>query len=344
MMEKMRLGRTNQMVSRCGFGALPVQRLDQTAAQRLLRQAYDHGVDFFDTARGYSDSEEKIGLALADVRSRIILATKTPAKDGPTLRANLETSLKMLQTDHIDLYQLHNPRQLPDPTGPDGLYAALQQARQDGLIRFVGITSHRLEVALAAARSGLYDTVQFPLNLLSSPADLELIEVCRQNDVGLIAMKALSGGLLTNIPAAFAFLRQYANVLPIWGLQRESELAEFLALEANPPVMTDELWAAVARDRSELAGSFCRGCGYCLPCPAGIPIPMAARMTLLLSRAPAAPLLTPEWQAKMALIEDCRHCGQCSSHCPYQLDTPALLRQNLDDYRRIIRNNASHGR
>jgi uncharacterized protein len=334
--EKMRLGRTNLQVSRCGFGALPIQRLDQAAAVSLLRHAYECGIDFFDTARGYTDSEKKIGLALAAVRRQVFLATKTPGRSRRQVLADLDTSLAILQTDYLDLYQLHNPNPLPDPDDPDSAYAALLEAKSQGRVRFVGVTSHRLENALAAARSGCYDTVQFPLNVLSSPEDLALIDVCRQHDVGVIAMKALSGGLLTQAAAAFAFLRQYPGVLPIWGMQRESELAEFIQLEQNPPPLDEEMLAAMARDRRELAGAFCRGCGYCLPCPAGIPIPLAARITLLIARAPADQFFSEDWQQKMELIEQCEHCGHCSSHCPYQLDTPGLLRTNLEEYRRII--------
>lgn len=337
-MEKMRLGRTGLQVSRCGFGALPIQRLEQSAAVELLRHAYDKGIEFFDTARGYTDSEEKIGIALASVRKNIVLATKTPAKTRKGVQADLEKSLAQLQTDMIDVYQLHNPAEIPDPADPDSSYAALVEAKKKGQIRFIGLTNHRLSTALAAARSGLFDTIQFPLSLLSSAEDLELISVCRQHDVGIIAMKALSGGLLTHIPSAFAFLRQYPEVLPIWGIQRESELEDFIQLEQNPPVLDPTMQAIIDKERSELAGAFCRGCGYCLPCPAGIPIPMAARMTLLLARSPAAKFLEGEWQEKMELIDQCQHCGHCTSHCPYQLDTVALLEQNLAAYRKIIRN------
>jgi predicted aldo/keto reductase-like oxidoreductase len=176
---------------------------------------------------------------------------------------------------------------------------------------------------------GLYDTVQFPLSAISSPADLELAGVCRQNDVGLIAMKAMCGGLLTGARLAFAALRQYENTVPIWGIQREQELAEFLALEADPPRLDDEMQAAIERERAELAGDFCRDCGYCLPCPAEIPIPTAARMAFLLRRSPSARFLTPEWQEQMRRIED---CGACRERCPYELDTPALLQKMLRDY------------
>lgn len=335
-MDKLRLGRTDLRVGRSAFGALPIQRIGMEEAVALLQQAFEGGMTFFDTARGYTDSEEKIGRALAPVRREVVLATKTHARDRKTLFEHLEQSLRLLRTDHVDLYQLHNPPALPDPADPDGLYAALLEAKSRGLVRHIGLTNHRLALALDAAASGLYDTIQFPLNLLSTPEELALVDVCRRHDVGLIAMKALSGGLVTRADAAFAFLRQYDNVLPIWGLQHPWELEAILALESSPPPLDAARRASIERDRAELAGSFCRGCGYCLPCPENIPIPMAARMSLLLSRGPTAGLLSPEWQEQMDRIESCRHCGQCSARCPYGLDTPALLEANLADYRRRL--------
>lgn len=334
-MEQMRLGRTNLTVSRSGFGALPIQRISLQEAGRLLRKAYERGINFFDTARSYTDSEVKIGAALADVRERIIIATKTGAEDRKTFFEHLETSLRNLKTDYIDIYQLHNPKTLPDPDDSEGLYRALLEAKNKGMIRFIGITNHRLEVAIAAAESGLYDTVQYPLSLLSNEKDLGLIGICAQKDVGLIAMKALSGGLINNGKAAFAFLRQYQNVLPIWGVQKDSELDEFLACEQNPPVLDDAMWEIINKFRSELSGEFCRGCGYCLPCPAQIPIPMAARMALFLGRAVYQSFLTDEWREKMELIEKCIDCGHCRNHCPYELDTPKLLKKNLVAYRKF---------
>jgi predicted aldo/keto reductase-like oxidoreductase len=332
-MEHMRLGRTGLMVSRTAFGALPIQRVGFEQAETILRQAHEGGINFFDTARGYSDSEEKIGYALSDVRDEILLATKSSgARDKASLLERLEVSLKTMRTDHVDLLQLHNPQALPDPDDPDSLYGGLLEARRKGMARYIGISNHKLDNALAAAQSGLYDTVQFPLSAISSAADLALIEVCKEHDVGLIAMKALSGGLITDARLAFAALRQYENVVPIWGIQRESELAEFLALEADPPALDDEMRAAIEREKAELAGDFCRGCGYCLPCQVDIPIPMAARMAFLLRRSPSARWLTPEWQAQMRRIEDCVECGECRERCPYDLDTPALLKKMLADY------------
>ena len=331
-MKSIILGKTQIRVAQVGFGALPIQRVEQAQATRILRKAFDHGITFFDTARAYSDSEEKIGRALGDVRGKIILATKTGATDAVTARAHLETSLKNLRTDYLDLVHLHNPEPVPAPADDKSAYAALRLAQQQGLIRHLGLTNHRASVAREAVLSGLFATLQFPLSHISTEEDLELIALCRKQQVGLIAMKALCGGLITNIPAAVAFFRQYDNVVPIWGIQREEELDEFLALEANPPELTDTLQQAIAADRKDLAGSFCRGCGYCLPCPKEIPIPMAARMSLLLRRAPWQQFLTAEWQQKMRRINDCADCRSCVSRCPYGLDTPALLRSMLKDY------------
>jgi aryl-alcohol dehydrogenase-like predicted oxidoreductase len=335
-MHKTILGRTGLEVTRVGFGALPIQRVAMAEAVRILRRAYDAGVDFFDTARGYSDSEEKIGRALADVRDKIVIATKSPSRDRAGVVADVETSLRYLRTDHVDVLQLHNPTTLPDAESADSAYAGLMEARRRGLSRFVGITCHRVDVALAAARSGLFDTVQFPLSAISDPADLGVIAACREHNVGLIGMKALCGGLLRNARAAFAFLWQYENVVPIWGVQRMAELEEFVALDAAPPALDAPTLAGIEEDRRQLAGDFCRACGYCLPCPADIPIPMAARMSLLLRRAPSQNFLTADWREKMRRIEKCTDCGSCRSRCPYELDTPALLKRMLVDFEDFV--------
>lgn len=331
-MDKIRLGRTNLMVSKSGFGALPIQRVSFEAAKAILVKAFENGINFFDTARFYTDSEEKIGYALSGVRQNIIIATKSHATDKKTLFQHLETSLKNLKTDYVDILQLHNPKELPNPKDSESLYGGLLEAKQKGMLRFVGLTNHHIDRALAAAESGVYDTIQFPLNSLSSEKDLELIAVCKQNDIGVIAMKAMSGGLLSNAAVPFAFLRQFNNVVPIWGIQRLSELDEFLAMEKNPPALDEAMWQIIKKDREELAGNFCRGCGYCMPCPAGIDIPTQARMTLTLRRMPVPQFMTDEFKAQMALIDNCIECGNCKSHCPYELDTPNLLKQELKNY------------
>lgn len=335
-MQKTRLGKTGLQVTRTAFGALPIQRLNAEDATSLLRKAYEAGINFFDTARGYSDSEEKIGHALSDVRHSIIIATKSGATDRKAIRKDLETSLGKLKTDYIDLFQLHNPACMPDSEDPDSAYQALADAKREGLVRHIGLTNHRLDLAMKAVASGLFETIQFPLSSLSSEQDLSLVAACEMQDVGFIAMKAMSGGLITNPASSFAFLRQYGNVVPIWGMQRISELEEFIALEQDPPKMDREMLSIIEKDRLELAGSFCRGCGYCLPCPAGIPIPLAARMSFLLRRAPYQGFITAQWQEQMDRIEGCQHCGQCIRQCPYGLDTPEILITMLADYRSFL--------
>ena len=332
-MRTVRLGRTELTVSKNGFGALPIQRIGTSEAVYLLQKAFYNGFTYFDTARWYTDSEEKLGEAFAHIRDRLVISTKTGAQNAEGFWKDLETSLRNLKTDHVDIYQFHNPAFCPVPGGEDGLYDAALEARRQGKILHIGITNHRLAVARQAIDSGLYETLQFPFSYLAGPQELELVESCRKADMGFIAMKGLSGGLITDSAAAYAFMTQFDNVAPIWGVQRESELEEFIAHGKNEPELTEERRAKIERDKRELAGDFCRGCGYCLPCPQGIRINDCARMGLMLRRAPSAGWLTEEWKAEMKKIETCLHCGQCASRCPYGLDTPALLEKNLADYR-----------
>lgn len=336
-MVEVTLGSTGITVNKNGFGALPVQRVGHAQAELLLKKAYDAGIRFFDTARFYTDSEQKIGNALSQVRSSIYIATKTAAKNADEFWKDLEVSLDYLKTAYIDIYQFHNPSFCPKPGDGTGLYEAMCQAKEQGKINHIGITNHRLSVAREAIESGLYETLQYPFNYLATPQEHELVALCLAKNMGFIAMKALSGGLITNSKAAYAYQAQYENVLPIWGVQRESELDEFIDYIDNPPEMTDETADIIRRDREELAGNFCRGCGYCVPtCPAGIEINNCARMSLLLRRSPSDMQLTSEAQAKMKKIEDCIHCGQCSAHCPYGLDTPKLLEDNYRDYCEVL--------
>lgn len=342
-MESVTLGKTGITVNKNGFGALPIQRISTEDAVKLARKAYEAGITFFDTARFYSDSEEKLGAAFEGIRDKIYLATKTAAANAEEFWEQLETSLKNLRTDYIDIYQFHNPSFCPKPGDGTGLYEAMCQAKEQGKVRHIGITNHRLSVAEEAIASGLYETLQFPFCYLASEQDLALVEKCKEAEMGFIAMKALSGGLITNSAAAYAFEAQYENVLPIWGVQREGELDEFISYIDHPPVMTEEIKALIEKERKELSGEFCRGCGYCMPCPAGIEINNCARMSLLLRRSPAELQLTPEVREKMHKIEDCIHCNQCKGKCPYGLDTPALLAKNYEDYKRVLAGEVSVG-
>lgn len=335
-MRQVTLGSTKIVVHKNGFGALPIQRITKEAAVFLVRQAYEGGINFFDTARFYTDSEEKLGEAFGGKWDGIYVATKTTALTADEFWKDLETSLRNLQRDWVDIYQFHNPPFCPKPGDGSGLYEAMLEAKEQGKVRHIGITNHRLKTAHEAVDSGLYETLQFPFCYLAGEQELELVEKCRKADMGFIAMKGLSGGLLTNSQAAYAFMDQFDNVLPIWGIQKEQELKEFLSYIDNPPQMTDEIRREITRDREELGGDFCRACGYCMPCPVGIEINTCARMSQLIRRSPSELQLTPEVQAKMKKVEECKHCNACKKKCPYGLDTPALLEKNYADYQEIL--------
>ncbi len=335
-MDMVTLGSTGITVNKNGFGALPIQRISQEDAVALARKAYKAGIRFFDTARAYTDSEVKLGEAFDGIREQVCIATKTAAENAEDFWKDLHTSLANLRTDYVDIYQFHNPAFCPKPGDGSGLYEAMLEAKAKGMVRHIGITNHRLSVAQEAIDSGLYETLQFPFCYISGEQELALVNACKEKGIGFIAMKALSGGLITNSAAAYAFEAQFENVLPIWGVQREKELDEFLSYIDNPPRMDETLSAVIAKDREELCGEFCRGCGYCMPCPVGIEINNCARMSLLLRRSPSAAQLNAEGQAKMKKIENCLHCNQCKAKCPFGLDTPALLARNYEDYKRVL--------
>ncbi len=335
-MRQVTLGSTGITVPQNAFGALPIQRVSTEMAVKLLRRAYEGGMRFFDTARAYSDSEVKVGEAFDGMREKVFIATKTGAKTPEEVRSQLEISLKNLRTDYIDIYQFHCADQCYRPGDGTGMYECMEELKKEGKIRHIGITAHKLYIAEEAIESGLYETLQYPFSYLSSEKELALVKKCKEANMGFIAMKGLAGGLINRSEAAMAFMTQFDNVLPIWGIQKEKELEEWLAFMEETPAMTEELRTYIEKEQKELTGEFCRGCGYCMPCPAGIMINQCARMSLMLRRAPSKAWLTPEMQAEMKKIEDCLHCNQCMSKCPYELNTPELLQKNYEDYKKVL--------
>lgn len=337
-MRNITLGKTGITTPQNAFGALPIQRVDLDTAVRLLRGAKDGGMTFFDTARAYSDSEEKVGAAFSGMRDQVYIASKTQAKTPEKFWEDLHTTLTNLRTDYLDIYQLHCAPQCYAPGDGTGMYEAMVEAKKQGEIRHIGITAHLIGVAEEIVKSGLYETLQFPFSYLASEREIELVKSCEKAGMGFIAMKGLAGGLLTNSRACMAFMSQY-NALPIWGIQREEELAQWLSFFNEEVTMTEEIRVFIEEDRKDLLGDFCRGCGYCMPCTAGIQISQCARMSQLIRRAPSENFKGEFWQGEMAKIENCVDCGLCKSKCPYGLDTPNLLRKNLADYKEIIAGN-----
>lgn len=340
-MKNVTLGSTGISVPQNGFGALPIQRDDFDTAVAILRRAYEGGIRFFDTARAYSDSEEKIGRAFGDMwqdmRDKVYIATKTMARDPENVEKQLEESLRLLKTDYIDIYQFHCVEQVYKPGDGTGMYEVMLKAKAEGKIRHIGATAHKIEVAFDLVNSGLYETVQYPFSYLASEREIELVKLCHEKNVGFIAMKGLAGGLITNSKAAMAFMSQFDGAVPIWGVQRMKELEEWLSyMGDNTPAMTPDMEAFIKKEQGELMGEFCRGCGYCMPCPKGIKINNCARMSLMLRRSPSGNWLSEAFQAEMKKIEDCIHCGSCMKKCPYKLNTPELLRKNYEDYKKVL--------
>ena len=343
MVNQLTLGKTGITVPQNAFGALPIQRVSLDMAVHLVREAFKGGMRFFDTARAYSDSEVKLGAAFDEAfrkemnitRADYYIASKTQATTPEKFWKDLETTLTNLKTDYLDIYQFHCVQRCFRPGDGTGMYEAMLEAKAEGKIRHIGITAHLIGVAEEIVESGLYETLQFPFSYLAQERDIRLVEACAKADMGFIAMKGLAGGLLTNSDACMAFLSSYP-VLPIWGIQREEELAQWLSYFNRNAEMTEELKHFIEEDRKSLMGDFCRGCGYCAPCAVGIQINNCARMSQLIRRSPSENFLSEEWQGLMGKIEECIDCGACKTRCPYGLDIPRLLRKNLADYKDIL--------
>ena len=343
-MKNVTLGRTGITVPQNGFGALPIQRVSVDEAVIILRKAYSGGMRFFDTARAYSDSEIKLGAAFGDgyvERDNIIIATKTAAKKPEDFWKDLETSLTNLKTDYIDIYQFHMMNECWKPGDGTGMYECMLEAKKQGKIRHISGTAHKIGVAREIVESGLYDTLQYPISYLADDMEIELIRLCNEHNVGLICMKGLAGGLITNSKAAMAFISQFDGAVPIWGIQREKELDEWLSYMEDTPQYSGEIKEFIENEKKSLSGDFCRGCGYCMPCTVGIQINQCNRMSLMLRRAPSAGWLSEYWQSEMEKVSQCIECGACMPRCPYGLNIPELLKKNLEDYHKVLAGEAT---
>jgi uncharacterized protein len=342
-MEKRILGRTGMEVSVIGFGGIPIQKLPFEEAATLLNRALDLEINFIDTARGYTDSEQKIGRALASRRGEFLLASKSMARDGEAMAEELETSLRELRTDCIDLYQLHalpSIEELDRVIAPGGAYDTLVKARQAGKIRFIGVTGHLREVLLRAVETDLFDTVQHPFNPIETEWAQDVIPAARARNVGLIGMKPAAGGAISNVPAALRFeltgLSTEAEpidnhdfsggmdlVIPGMDSLAQVEQNAEVGTSLRPPdpgEMTD-----LEADIQRWQGAFCRRCGYCMPCPEGLSIPF-----LLLIQAYYERYNLQEWaRERLSGLEkkydDCAACGHCLELCPYELKIPDLM-------------------
>ena len=248
-MKQITLGKTGIQTPQNAFGALPVQRVSMQQAVKILQRAYEGGMTFFDTARAYSNSEEKLGQAFSGMRDKIFIATKTAATNPDDFWRQLEQSLTLLKTDYVDLYQFHCVGQCYRPDDGTGMYECMLKAKEQGMIRHIGVTAHKIGIAQECVASGLYETLQFPFSYLSSNQEINLVKACSEQDMGFIAMKGLAGGLIHNSKAAMAYMTQFDNVLPIWGIQKETELEEWLSYMDNTPEMDAEISAYIENEK-----------------------------------------------------------------------------------------------
>ena len=331
-MEKTRLGKTNMMVTRLGFGGIPIQRLSEEDAVAVVRKCQDLGVTFMDTANGYTTSEERIGKAIAGRRQGLILATKSGARDREGVERHLGLSLERLGVDYIDLYQFHGVstfEALETVLDPKGPLAVVEDARKAGKIRHIGFTSHSMDVAKEGVKSDQFETVMFPFNFITSEPAEELLPLTREHDVGFIAMKPLAGGMLDNTTIAFKYLLQFPDVVSIPGIEQAWEIEEIVKICKGPKLMTEEELAEMQRMRDELGTRVCRRCDYCQPCRQEIPISTAMNIASFVKRMPPERVFSGGIAVAMERAATCTECGDCEERCPYGLPIREMLAERV---------------
>ena len=337
-MKTIKLGRTGMEISRVGFGGIPIQRLSEDGAIKVVQRCLDLGITFFDTATNYTSSEERIGKAIAGRREQVVIATKTGARDRATAQEHLDLSLKRLNTDYLDLWQFHNVSTLEayaEVLGPDGAMRAAQQALEAGKVRHIGITSHSMDVALQAVPSGHFETVQFPFNFVTNePAD-KLVPLAQEHDVGFIAMKPMAGGMLDDANLAIKYLLQFENVVPDPGIEKGEEIEEIVDIVNGRWTLTDQERQELERIRAQVGTRFCRRCGYCQPCPEGVPISVVMNLRSFEKRFPSETFLTGWVAEAVDRARACVQCGECEEKCPYHLPIREMIAENVELYDRM---------
>jgi len=334
-MEKIRLGKTNMMVSRLGFGGIPIQRDSEEEAVAIVKRCLDAGITFLDTANAYTTSEQRIGKAIAGKREGLVIATKTTARSREGVEKHLHLSLERLGVTYIDLYQFHNVsdsnalKTVLDPAGPMAVVRAAQKA---GLIRHIGVTSHQMDIAKQAVRSGHFETIMFPFNVITSEAAEDLLPLCREHDVGFIVMKPLAGGMLENVAIAFKYLMQFPDLLLIPGIEKIHEIDEIVSVMSGPSLLTEAEQQEIERLREQLGSRFCRRCDYCQPCDTGIPISIVMQYDSFVKRLPPEGTFSGWIAASMEKAAECTNCGDCEERCPFDLPIREMIAEYVLTY------------
>ena len=337
-MEQIRLGKNNLKVTRLGFGGIPIQRVSEEDAIAVVKSVVDSGITFIDTAHGYTTSEERIGKAIAGQRDKVILATKSPSRTGDGVRGDLKLSLEHLQTDYIDLYQLHgvsDSEKLKAVLAPGGPLAVAEKAKSDGVVKHIGVSTHSMDIAKELVKMDFVETLMFPFNFMAHEAADELLDLARENDVGFIAMKPLAGGVLGYVNLAMKYLCQFSDVEILVGMEQISEIEELISIVDNPPTITAAELQEIEKLREEMGTKFCRRCNYCQPCQQEVPISSIMIFPSMLKRFTTAQLYENETGTRgmMERAEKCIQCGECEERCPYHLPIREMMTEHLALYK-----------
>ena len=335
------LGKTGLEVKVLGFGGIPIQRVSEEEAIEVVRRCYELGINYYDTARAYTVSEERIGKALEDVRENVFLATKSGRRDGESLLRELETSLANLRTDWIDVYQLHNvssPEAWEKIKAPGGALNALYEAREEGKIRHIGITSHDPAFLTEILREHAFETIMIPYNYLTVKPEEELLPLCHEMNVGTIIMKPFGGGAFSNANTALKYVLANKHVdIAIPGMMATQEVEENHSVALGPPELSQWERDLIEKDRAELGEQFCRACNYCQPCPQGVPISFVLRAeSQFLKRMGWRPGTEERIAESIQKAAACVECGECEERCPYHLPIRELLKARSKSLERIL--------
>jgi len=333
--EKIRLGRTDMMVSKLGFGGIPIQRVSEDEAVAVVRRCLKLGITFIDTANNYTTSEERIGKAISGRRQELIIATKTAARTREEVESHLKLSLKQLGVESIDLYQFHNVSDsdtLNAILAPHGPMAAVEEAKRAGLVKHIGVTSHLIDAAKELVKSDRFETIMFPLNFIACEAADELLPLAREHDVGFIAMKPLAGGMLDNVTIAFKYLFQFPDVVPIPGIQKIHEIEEIVQIVKETQTMTEAEQREMEQLIQELGKTFCRRCDYCQPCPEEIPISLVMAAPSFAKRMPPERIFSGPIAEAIEKVAGCTQCSECEERCPYDLPIREMIVEQVNWY------------
>lgn len=333
-MDYVTLGKTGLKISRMGFGGIPIQRIDAQGTKELIHKMADAGVNYIDTARGYTVSEEYLGYALEGVRDKFVLATKSMARTKEAMTADIEKSLGNLRTEYIDLYQIHNPsmEQLEQVMNEGGALEALKEAQAAGKIRHIGLTAHSVAVFERALELDWVETIMFPYNIVESQGE-ELIARCKEKNIGFIAMKPLAGGAIENASLAIRYICANDNVtVVIPGMAEEKELEQNLRACLDESPLSEEEQKEIAGIREQLGSNFCRRCNYCAPCTAGINIPSVFLFAGYLERYDLGDWARDRYDSLAVKASACVGCGECETRCPYQLPIREMLKKCAQEF------------